>query len=168
MSISARNQAWANGKCAEIKAICARILCRPRPELVQSAFDDRADGEHRRDHHVVIGHLRRPVRWPTAVGKTDLAIKLAQKFDTEIISADSRQIFRELSIGTAKPNQQELSAAVHHFINTHSIIDNYDAAQFGIEALAMVHQLFSSHDFVIVCGGSGLYVKALLEGFDET
>jgi tRNA dimethylallyltransferase len=104
---------------------------------------------------------------PTGVGKTDLSIKLAQKFGTEIISADSRQIFKEMNIGTAKPNQQELATVVHHFINTHSINEDYDAAQFGAEALATVHQLFLKHDFVIVCGGSGLYVKALLEGFDE-
>lgn len=104
---------------------------------------------------------------PTAVGKTALAIALAQRFHTEIISADSRQIFRELTIGTAKPSPEELAQATHHFINTHSIHQTYDAAQFGHDALALVQELFSRHQVVVVCGGSGLYIKGLLEGFDD-
>lgn len=104
---------------------------------------------------------------PTAVGKTALAITLAQQFHTEIISADSRQIFRELTIGTAKPTAQELAQATHHFVNTHSIRQTYDAAQFGNDALALAQQLFTKHQVVVVCGGSGLYIKGLLEGFDD-
>lgn len=104
---------------------------------------------------------------PTAVGKTALAIELAQHFHTEIISADSRQIFRELTIGTAKPSPEELAQATHHFINTHSISQTYDAAQFGNDALALAQELFAKHQVVVVCGGSGLYIKGLLEGFDD-
>lgn len=104
---------------------------------------------------------------PTAVGKTALSIELARKLNTEIISADSRQIFKELTIGTAKPTQDELSAAPHHFINSHSIHETYDAAQFGTDANLLLEQLFKVHNAVVVCGGSGLYVKGLLEGFDD-
>jgi tRNA dimethylallyltransferase len=104
---------------------------------------------------------------PTAVGKTAVAIQLAKLFGTEIISADSRQIFREMSIGTAKPGADELSAVRHHFINSHSILEAYDAARFGEEALGCVHLLLQEHDRVILCGGSGLYVKAVTEGFDD-
>ena len=104
---------------------------------------------------------------PTAVGKTALAIALAQHFETEIISADSRQIFKELTIGTAKPDQDQLASVRHHFINSHSIQDDFDAARFGREALTSIHELFQNHDVVVMCGGSGLYVKAVCEGFDE-
>ncbi len=104
---------------------------------------------------------------PTAVGKTALAIALAKEFKTEIISSDSRQFFREITIGTAKPGEQELAAVPHHFINSHSIADAYDAAQFGTDALNLISDLFKSKDTVIMCGGSGLYIKAVLEGFDE-
>ena len=104
---------------------------------------------------------------PTAVGKTALAIYVAKEFNTEIISADSRQIYRELTIGTAKPNEAELQEVHHHFINSHSITQDFDAATFGDEALALIYKLFEIHDFVVVCGGSGLYIKALLEGFDD-
>jgi tRNA dimethylallyltransferase len=104
---------------------------------------------------------------PTGVGKTALAIEIAQRFKTEIISADSRQIFREMKIGTAKPSTSELSAIPHHFINSHSIHDQYDAAQFGRDALSVVQQLFLTHPIVILCGGSGLYIKGVCEGFDD-
>jgi tRNA dimethylallyltransferase len=104
---------------------------------------------------------------PTAVGKTSVAIKLAKKFETEIISADSRQFFRELSIGTAKPSEKELLEVKHHFINTLSIKEEYDAAQFGRDALEIIHQLFHEQQTVILCGGSGLYIKAVTEGFDD-
>lgn len=104
---------------------------------------------------------------PTAVGKTALAIELAKTLGTEIISADSRQFYREMTIGTAKPTADELAAVRHHFINSHSIQQKYDAAQFGEDALSKIHELFEKYDSVIVCGGSGLYVKALLEGFDD-
>ncbi|MCE7864179.1 MAG: tRNA (adenosine(37)-N6)-dimethylallyltransferase MiaA [Bacteroidetes bacterium CHB5] len=104
---------------------------------------------------------------PTAVGKTALAIRLAKFLQTEIISADSRQIYRELEIGTAKPSPAELQQVKHHFINTHSIIDDYDAGAYGRDALALIHSLFQRYNNLILCGGSGLYVKAVLEGFDE-
>lgn len=104
---------------------------------------------------------------PTASGKTALAIDLALRWNTEIISADSRQIYKELEIGTAKPTDQELKLVKHHFINTHSVEEVYNAAQFGMDAEALILNLFRKHDCLIVCGGSGLYVKALLEGFDE-
>ncbi len=104
---------------------------------------------------------------PTAVGKTKLAIHLAAQLKTEIISADSRQIFKELEIGTAKPTPAELAMVPHHFINCKSIEEEYDAGQFARDALAMATRLFLTHDQVIVCGGSGLYIRALTEGFDE-
>lgn len=104
---------------------------------------------------------------PTAAGKTALAIQIAKEFHTEIISADSRQIYRELTIGTAKPSEAELKEVPHHFINSHSISEDYDAARFGEEALLKIYSLFENHNYVVVCGGSGLYIKALLEGFDD-
>jgi tRNA dimethylallyltransferase len=104
---------------------------------------------------------------PTAVGKTAVAIQLAQHFQTEIISADSRQFYREMTIGTAKPGPEELARVTHHFIDSHSIDEQYNAATFAEEALARIYRLFERHDAVVMCGGSGLYVKALLEGFDD-
>jgi tRNA dimethylallyltransferase len=104
---------------------------------------------------------------PTAVGKTATSIVIAQKLGTEIISADSRQIFKELNIGTAKPSQEELNRIVHHFIGNKSIHDDYDAGQYGREALELINSLFKKHDYLVMVGGSGLYIKAALEGFDE-
>ncbi len=104
---------------------------------------------------------------PTAVGKTDLAIRVAEHFQTEIISADSRQMFREMEIGTAKPQAIELARIRHHFVNTRSITDDYDAGTFGREARESIDQLFRAHDVVVMCGGSGLYVKAVTDGFDD-
>lgn len=104
---------------------------------------------------------------PTAVGKTAAAIHLASRLKTEIISADSRQLFKELTIGTAKPTLEELAAVPHHFINYKSIEEEYDAATYGEEAYQLVIRLFEKYETLVLCGGSGLYVKALLEGFDE-
>lgn len=104
---------------------------------------------------------------PTAVGKTQAAIRIAQQFHTEIVSADSRQIYREMNIGTAKPSAEELATIPHHFIDTHSIHEIYNAAQYGEDALVEIEQLFKSRDEVVLCGGSGLYVKAVCEGFDD-
>jgi tRNA dimethylallyltransferase len=104
---------------------------------------------------------------PTAIGKTALGIQIAQHFGTEIISADSRQFYREISIGTAKPNLQELNAAKHHFINSHSVNDLVSVGSFETEALSIIEELFKTNDVVVMVGGSGLYVKAILEGFDE-
>lgn len=107
------------------------------------------------------------VAGPTAVGKTAAAISLATHFGTDVISADSRQFFRELTIGTAKPSREELALVKHHFIDSHSIAEEYDAARFGEEALKKIDKLFQNHDHVVMCGGSGLYIKAVLEGFDD-
>src|SRR5690349_1918362 len=107
------------------------------------------------------------VAGPTAVGKTRVAIALARHFGTHIVSADARQFFREMVIGTAKPSIDELQAAPHHFIDSHSITQSYDAAAYGDEALRCIQQLFLTHSHVVLCGGSGLYIKALLEGFDD-
>lgn len=104
---------------------------------------------------------------PTAVGKTDLAISVAKKLKTEIISADSRQFFREMEIGTAKPSGSALQEVPHHFVNSHSINEEYDAAQFADDALKAVEQVFHDHTTCVMCGGSGLYIKAVCEGFDE-
>jgi tRNA dimethylallyltransferase len=104
---------------------------------------------------------------PTAVGKTELSIQLAKALDTEIISADSRQFFRELNIGTAKPSPGELSQVKHHFINSHSISESYSAGDFERDALHLLDMLFLDKNSVIMTGGSGLYIKALLEGLDE-
>lgn len=107
------------------------------------------------------------VAGPTAVGKTDLSIKLAEALDTVIISADSRQFFKELNIGTAKPSFDELAKVDHHFINSHSITENYSAGDFERDVLKLLNHLFLDKNFVIMTGGSGLYIKAVLEGLDE-
>lgn len=104
---------------------------------------------------------------PTAVGKTAMAISLAQYFKTEIISADSRQFYREMTIGTAKPDSEELASAPHHFINSHSITQDYSAGDFEREALDKLDELFRQHDVVVMVGGSGLFVRALCEGLDD-
>ncbi|MBK0403938.1 tRNA (adenosine(37)-N6)-dimethylallyltransferase MiaA [Adhaeribacter sp. BT258] len=104
---------------------------------------------------------------PTAVGKTDLSIKLAQHFNTEILSADSRQFFREMNIGTAKPTPAEQQNIRHHFIDSHSISEDYNAGQFEADALDILDKLYQEKDVAILVGGSGLYVRALCEGMDE-
>lgn len=104
---------------------------------------------------------------PTAVGKTAVAIQLAEKFQTEIISADSRQFYREMEIGTAKPSGEELHKVPHHFINNLSIHDEYNAGRYEKEAIACLNELFKAHERVVLAGGSGLFVKALCHGFDE-
>jgi len=104
---------------------------------------------------------------PTAVGKTAFAIQLAKHFKTEIVSADSRQFYKEMSIGTAKPSHGELAAVPHHFINSHSIADTITAGDYEKQALALLDNLFKIHDIVVLVGGSGLFIKAVCEGFDE-
>ena len=104
---------------------------------------------------------------PTAIGKTALSIALAQHFKCEIISCDSRQFFKEMTIGTAVPNQQELLAAKHHFIQNKSIFENYTVGDYEKEALLKLEELFQKNNFAILIGGSGLYVDAVLKGFDE-
>ena len=104
---------------------------------------------------------------PTAIGKTALAIQLAQYFNTEIISADSRQFFKEMEIGTAKPNINELAAAKHHFIDSHSIQQLFSTGDFEVEGLKKLEEIFAHHNLAIMVGGSGLYVNALINGLDE-
>jgi tRNA dimethylallyltransferase len=104
---------------------------------------------------------------PTAIGKTAAAITLAQHYQTEILSADSRQFYREMSVGTAKPSAPELAAVEHHFINSHSITESFNVGDFEKDGLARLNELFKTHDVVIMAGGSGLYIKAITEGFDE-
>ncbi|HLF51776.1 tRNA (adenosine(37)-N6)-dimethylallyltransferase MiaA [Flavobacterium sp.] len=104
---------------------------------------------------------------PTAIGKTSLSIALAQHFDCEIISCDSRQFFQEMTIGTAVPSTEELAAAKHHFIHNKSIFENYTVGDFEKEAIAKLDELFLTNDYVVMVGGSGLYVDAVLKGFDE-
>lgn len=104
---------------------------------------------------------------PTAIGKTALSIKLAQHFNCEIISCDSRQFFKEMTIGTAVPNQEELAAAKHHFIQNKSIFESYNVGDFETEALSKLNELFQQRNVQIMVGGSGLYVDAVLKGFDE-
>ncbi len=104
---------------------------------------------------------------PTAIGKTALSIALAQHFKCEIISCDSRQFFKEMTIGTAVPSQEELNAAKHHFIQNKSIFENYTVGDYEKEALLKLEELYQNNDFAILIGGSGLYVDAVLKGFDE-
>lgn len=104
---------------------------------------------------------------PTAVGKTDLAIELAEKLQTEIISADSRQLYREIPIGTAQPTAEQLNRVKHHFIAERSLEEDYNAGMFGRDALRLLDQLFQQHDAVVCCGGTGLYIKALCDGLDD-
>lgn len=104
---------------------------------------------------------------PTASGKTALAINIARHFCAAVVSADSRQFYREMTIGTAKPTPDELRHVPHHFINSHSIIEDYDAAAFGRDALEKIETLFQEKDYVVLCGGSGLYIRAVLDGFDD-
>ena len=103
----------------------------------------------------------------TASGKTALAINVAKYFNTEIISADSRQCFKELNIGVAKPTFTQLKEIPHHFINSHKITDNITAASFEHFALATVQKIFISNDVAVMCGGTGLYIKAFTDGLDE-
>jgi len=104
---------------------------------------------------------------PTGSGKTALAIRIAQQLGTEIVSADSRQVFREMRIGTATPTREELLQVRHHFVGHKSITEGYDAALYSREARTCIENLFSEYQNVIVCGGSGLYIRALLNGIDE-
>lgn len=104
---------------------------------------------------------------PTAIGKTALSIKLAKYFNTEIISADSRQFYKELKIGTAVPSEDELNAAPHHFIQNKSIKDYYNVGDFERDAITKIKELHQKHDTVIMVGGSGLFVKAVTKGLDH-
>lgn len=104
---------------------------------------------------------------PTAVGKTAVAIQVAQKLGTAIISADSRQCYKEMTIGTAKPSPTELQAVKHYFIDEFPVSEQLSAADFEMLALKYLDEIFKTSDSAIVCGGTGLYIKALCEGLDE-
>ncbi len=104
---------------------------------------------------------------PTAVGKTSLAIQLAKHLKTEIISADARQCFKELSIGVARPSIEELNSVPHHFIASHSITETVNASVFENYALTITEKLFETKDSVVMVGGTGLYIKAFCEGLDD-
>ena len=104
---------------------------------------------------------------PTASGKTGLAIALAKKFHAEIISADSRQFYNKLDIGTAKPSTTELNSVVHHFINFLEPNEDYNIGRFEIDALKKIEELFKTNEYVVLVGGSGLYIQAVCEGIDE-
>ena len=104
---------------------------------------------------------------PTAIGKTALSIKLAKAFNTEIISADSRQFFKEMTIGTAVPSKEELNSAKHYFIQNKSITENYSVGDFERDAIELLEKLFKKHQVLIMVGGSGLYVDAVVKGLDS-
>lgn len=103
---------------------------------------------------------------PTGIGKTAVAIQVARFFQTEIVSCDSRQIYKELNIGTAVPTAEELSAVPHHFIHSHSITDDYNASRYENEALELIDQLFRNHKILLLVGGSMMYVDAVCKGID--
>ena len=105
---------------------------------------------------------------PTAVGKTDYSIKEALKYGSPVISCDSRQIYREMSIGTAVPSDEQLSAVPHYFIHSHSVTELYSAGRYEVEALALVERLFDEgHDTLVMAGGSGFYIDAFCRGLDD-
>ncbi len=104
---------------------------------------------------------------PTAAGKSDVALRVAQRLKTEIVSADSRQVYREIPIGTAQPNASELALVPHHFVASRSIHEDYDAGTYAREALTLLESLFQNHETIVMCGGTGLYIKAVCEGLDE-
>lgn len=104
---------------------------------------------------------------PTAVGKTDLSIETAKHFSTEIISADSRQFYKEMNVGTAKPTTEQLKEIKHHFINSLSVTQDYNAGTFEADCNKLLEKLFEKYDILIMCGGAGLYINAVLNGVDE-
>ncbi|HET6993165.1 MAG TPA: tRNA (adenosine(37)-N6)-dimethylallyltransferase MiaA, partial [Bacteroidia bacterium] len=104
---------------------------------------------------------------PTAVGKTSVAISLAKKFNTCIFSADSRQLYKEIPIGTAQPSEEELKSVKHFFVATNSVNDPVDAGRFGREARVLLIEEFRKKPIIIMAGGSGLYIDAVINGFDE-
>jgi tRNA dimethylallyltransferase len=104
---------------------------------------------------------------PTAIGKTTISIKIAQHFGCDIISCDSRQFFREMTIGTAVPSESELTAAKHHFIHNKSIFEEYTVGDFEKEVISKLDEIFKTNNFAVMVGGSGLYVDAVLKGFDD-
>lgn len=111
--------------------------------------------------------LLKVILGPTSVGKTDYAIALAQQYGSPVISCDSRQIYREMNIGTAKPSAQQLAQVKHYFIDSHSVCQYYTAGLYELEAMEVLEQLFKEHEVLVMAGGSGLYVDALCNGLDD-
>lgn len=111
-------------------------------------------------HLIIIGG-------PTASGKTALSLRLAKYYKTEILSADSRQFYRGMSIGTAKPSPEELAAVRHHFIDSLSVTDVYSAGDFERDALVLLEKLFEAHDVVLLVGGAGLFIQSVAQGLDD-
>jgi len=103
----------------------------------------------------------------TAIGKTNLAIKIAEYFNTEIISADSRQFYKELKIGSAQPSDEELLIIKHHFIGNISVTENYNVGYYEKDAIALIDQLFKKNDIIVMVGGSGLYIDSICSGLDQ-
>jgi len=114
----------------------------------------------------MMGNFLISIVGPTAIGKTSLSIKLAKYFNTEIISADSRQFYKEMQIGTAAPTPTELASVKHHFIQHKSVEDNYNVGAFEKDAIERLNQLFKSNKIVVMVGGSGLYLDAVTKGLD--
>ncbi|SFI73965.1 tRNA (adenosine(37)-N6)-dimethylallyltransferase MiaA [Myroides guanonis] len=104
---------------------------------------------------------------PTAIGKTALAIEIAKRYKSEILSCDSRQFFKEMTIGTAVPSKEELASVPHHFIQNKSIFENYSVGDFEREGIALLDELFEKNPIQVMVGGSGLYVNAILNGLDD-
>ena len=104
---------------------------------------------------------------PTASGKTGVGIELAKHFNSEVISADSRQFYKEMQIGTARPHSEELEGVPHHFMGFLKIQENFSAGQFAVEAQKIIDKLFESHDVIFIVGGSGFYIDALIYGMDD-
>ena len=118
--------------------------------------------------HIDMGRKLVIVLGPTAVGKTDFSIELALKCGSPVISCDSRQIFREMTIGTAVPSASQLAAVKHYFIRSHSVTDNYTAGRYEIEALELIGRLFAEgHETLVMAGGSGFYIDAVCKGLDD-
>jgi tRNA dimethylallyltransferase len=104
---------------------------------------------------------------PTAVGKTELSLHLAKEFNSVIVSADSRQIFKEMNIGTAKPSAEEMTSVQHYFVSSHSVTEDYNVGKYEVEVISLLKKLFLQKDIILLVGGSGLYIKAVCEGLDE-
>lgn len=118
--------------------------------------------------HIDMGRKLVIVLGPTAVGKTDFSIELALKCGSPVISCDSRQIFREMTMGTAVPSASQLAAVKHYFIHSHSVTDNYTAGRYEVEALELIRRLFAEgHETLVMAGGSGFYIDAVCKGLDD-
>ena len=105
---------------------------------------------------------------PTAVGKTDYSIETALRYGSPVISCDSRQIYKEMSIGTAAPSAAQLSAVQHYFIHSHTVTELYTAGKYEVEALELINRLFDEgHETLVMAGGSGFYIDALVNGLDD-